>query len=71
MVRGFFVVGVGSALEEETSEFGMLRDAGGSVDCTFECGARVGVVDHLVPAGVGAGSRIEQSLGGADGGFGA
>jgi hypothetical protein len=32
VIRGLFVVGVGSSIEEELGEAGMLRYAGGSVD---------------------------------------
>lgn len=49
----------------------MLREAGGSVDDGLEGWAWIGVVDHLIPAGVGAGSRIEKSPSGVDERFGA
>ena len=71
MVGGLFVVGVGSALKQEARECGVLSDAGGSVECAFYDGAWVGVVDHLVPAGLGVGSRVEEGASGADEGFGA
>ena len=69
VVGGFFVVGVGSAVEEELGEAGVLREAGGAVDDGLEGGTRIGVVDHLVPAGVGAGSGVEQSTGGVNEGW--
>jgi len=71
VVRGLFVVGVGSAVEEELGEAGVLRDAGGSVDDGLEGWTRRGMVDQLVPAGVGACSGVEESAGGVDEGFGA
>ena len=69
MVWGFFVVGVGSALEEEARELGVFGDAGGSVERAFYDGAWVGVVDHLVPAGLGVGSSVEEGASGVDEGF--
>ena len=50
---------------------GCLRDAGGSVDGGLDDRAWIGLVDGLVPAGVGAGSGVEESAGGVDEGFGA
>ena len=69
VVRGLFVVGVGSAVEKKLGEARVLGEGGGSVDDRLEGGARGGVVDHLVPASVGAGSGIEEDAGGANEGF--
>jgi hypothetical protein len=66
VVRGLLVVGVGASLEEEAGEFGVVGDAGGAVDGALKGGTWVGVVDHLVPAGVGAGAGVEEGLGGED-----
>ena len=49
----------------------MLGDACGSVDGALDDAARVGVVDCLVPAGVGAGSGVEEGSGGVYERFGA
>jgi hypothetical protein len=71
VVGGLAVVGIGSAGEEEAGEIGVARDGSGSVDCALELGRAAWVIVGLVPAGVGAGSGVEEGLGGADEGFGA
>lgn len=71
MIRGFFVVGVGSAVEQELGEARVLREAGGSVDDGLYDLAWIWLVDRFVPAGVGAGPGVEESSGGVDEGFGA
>ena len=71
VVRGLFIVGVGSAVEEELGEAGVLRDTGCSVDGGLNDLAWIGLVDSFVPAGVGAGSGVEESAGCVDEGFGA
>ena len=71
VVGGLFVaVGIGSVGEEQPGQFRVTRDAGDGVNGAFKDGARVGMVDHLVEAGGGAGTCVEQSFGGVEEGVG-
>ena len=57
VIRGFFVVRIGTALEEQARHTGVLRHARGSVDRALDDLSRRRV-DRLVPAGV----RIRPSV---------
>ncbi len=69
VVAGLLIVGIGAVFEEKAGEARMLREAGGGVDDGFLDG--VGrVVDELGPAGVGAGSGVEEGARGGNECFG-
>ncbi len=71
VVRSFFVVGIGSVVEEEPGEAGVVGDCGGTVDSALKDAARVGIVDGLVPAGGRVGTSGYEGFSGLEEGLGA
>src|SRR5690349_20964019 len=69
MVRHLAVIGIGSAVEQQLGQLGMVSDAGGAVERTFPFW--LGLVVVFIEASVGVGASIEQSCGGLDEALGA
>src|SRR5689334_12432857 len=62
MVGHLTVIGIGSAVEQQLGQLGMVSDAGGTVERTFPFW--FGLVIVFIEASVGIGAGIEQSCGG-------
>src|SRR5436305_14355687 len=69
MVGDLTIIGIGSAVEQQLGQLGMVSDAGGAVERTFPFW--FGLVIVLIEASVGIGATIEQNCGGLDEALGA
>src|SRR5689334_5146092 len=64
MVGHLAIIGIGSAIEQQLGQLGMVSDAGGAVERTFPFWFRLVIV--FIEASVGIGASIEQSCGGVE-----
>src|SRR4051794_29613831 len=64
MVGHLAIVGIGSAIEQQLGQLGMVSNAGGAIERTFPFW--LGLVIVFIEASVGIGASIEESCGGFD-----